>query len=1240
MDADDFPVELTSHFNNLAGQQIQHPAVQRLARVLEGYEKFDTLMLAAGLLVNPSLQANNYRIELLVQLIVASCKGRKKPTWKHLGHWLNRQLSAVAWAEDPPEDVFVSSVSTQIGSFLVLGGLWETPDSSTQLLINSIEQGGGDEQLGWLAPAYALLALSDLIIKKAKLKRWHLEQSIPKQPIPFIKDSALQKWGQHLVIHISELEKLGITIDLIEPFILLDSQHANLVEQSNQANQLQEKPCIRFGDKIIVALPNAISYAVRRHIVRQAHKASQLAPLETALMNNLIERLDKSVTSSSRYRLRSLELPEEHLKASGVCLNLVYKLGKQFLHISILPDSLETFSMFGISQPTELNQAQQDVLEKHIASLRSHLEEDLDFHQGHTLQILGHLGQGFAFTPPENNDRWTFTACRANDLETILQGQNAPLNKLVFLLSQRVRMEQEGLTLPNINNLPNLFAYWEKERYSLWASDIPFGQKAYLQIATDFVTRLRADRRSQLDEHCVVSVSGGMTTVMRSTAHSVFEVLKKIPTYVSLTHLKNGFLSFYIDHNGVPIWITVLGKNTGRTSSLIVHLWEELQLLTHQFLEKFPDMDFPYPAVEIILDMRSVSFDSTERHSREPDALTISFHKKKPVAKILAKQSLVADFYGVSNQGERAILSHVIYALQQLSSEPYLSFSECHSQSAEIMGEDTKLIHTLEIYNPVEYLISSNPSPTFQQPDEHVHSVHQTAFIWMTPCTKKRVLNPISSKIALNRAVTDLAEQIRKMLSQFKRQQLLIELLSAHETLLREKARWRSTARAVRALYGVQGGTQTAEKEERERAVSQLTLRALVEAAICECPNEEGKAIDSYSIDELFGLMCTLIDLGRNSEIIHHGLSETGITVHPSGAYFFSPSIFGEIGQKYSMESFDATYTASAADYENYVAPIHPEEKAPASDREVDSGRFQKAFQAEYHFSFDSLLDIVAALFDSAIESESVVKSVTILELINLCEEKGISSMEVHAFINSFALPSRPIWNQVPSNIRAKDIQPWSFERKLSMMLRPLIECQAKAPKSYLFGVGALRDSIGYVIDSLTKGRFDDKAFSSREMKAYIGHRSEALGKAFTERVADRLRELGWEVRTEIKMSALGAGKQPDLGDVDVLAWKNNGEILAIECKRLKKARTVSEIALVCDRFKGNVGDLLFKHIRRTAWLNNNHEKLASFLGVNNSSIRMRTALVTSAPVPFRYTQNLPIPPDQIWFFHNLGRHV
>ena len=58
------------------------PETEKLAGILSSYTPYLTITRAAGLLTDPSLQANTVRLEILVHLATAHCAGQKKPALK------------------------------------------------------------------------------------------------------------------------------------------------------------------------------------------------------------------------------------------------------------------------------------------------------------------------------------------------------------------------------------------------------------------------------------------------------------------------------------------------------------------------------------------------------------------------------------------------------------------------------------------------------------------------------------------------------------------------------------------------------------------------------------------------------------------------------------------------------------------------------------------------------------------------------------------------------------------------------------------------------------------------------------------------------------------------------------------------------------------------------------------------------------------------------------------------------
>ena len=148
-------------------------------------------------------------------------------------------------------------------------------------------------------------------------------------------------------------------------------------------------------------------------------------------------------------------------------------------------------------------------------------------------------------------------------------------------------------------------------------------------------------------------------------------------------------------------------------------------------------------------------------------------------------------------------------------------------------------------------------------------------------------------------------------------------------------------------------------------------------------------------------------------------------------------------------------------------------------------------------------------------------------------------------------------------------------------------------------------------------------------MKRYIGTINNEEGHAFARETANQLRKEGWQTRSEVQMTELGASA--DLGDVDVLAWNPHGEIQIIECKRLRLARTVAEIAEIPAAVLAvRRRDELDKHVQRIKWIKANPAGLQRIVGFTPNPALIDDRLVTNTRVPMTYLTSLPIEAGKI----------
>ena len=222
-------------------------------------------------------------------------------------------------------------------------------------------------------------------------------------------------------------------------------------------------------------------------------------------------------------------------------------------------------------------------------------------------------------------------------------------------------------------------------------------------------------------------------------------------------------------------------------------------------------------------------------------------------------------------------------------------------------------------------------------------------------------------------------------------------------------------------------------------------------------------------------------------------------------------------------------------DVESYGSYYEGRERDPRTDAGVEfRDDFNTAFHAEYGLLPDETVTGFAELMDLVLERQNVIVETTLDELrCRLTEKRGLSQDVCDAFIECFAIFSRARWKEPPGDFRHRDLYPWRFRRPLSLIVRPLLAFGRRDTDSVLFGAATLRIAASYLVGKARAGTLPQSFFRTAAMRAYAGKMNERRGRAFTQTVSQRLQDAGWQTRTEVKMTELGA--PPDYGDIDVV---------------------------------------------------------------------------------------------------------
>ncbi|QJD91655.1 hypothetical protein HH213_17120 [Duganella dendranthematis] len=1221
----------------LPGDVLMHEEdVLKMRRLLKPFHLRTALELSAALLTLPQLQASTPRIECLIHLVASSCAGKRKATDQDIARWLNRNLHGTpAWRmEDPAEDVFVGNVSTQTGNFRILQDAYPYNDCYLSTVLNSafFLARGVQELNAPLKSVLALLKLSEQTCKRLGLKRWSLEDSESHSDILVGKSAELVERGRTLQFNVDGLREIGIDINDLEPFLLgacaIDDSSPGTINRID--SPLRDRPLVKFGDVILLALPNAVASASKRFLIRHIEHlglgrkvSDSIAESQLNQVLNCFSRLGVEIKHDDK------QFPEME---NAISFDFVYE-PRHVVHLLVLLDDADVSMSEGDYSTGDYTKAQLTALRSRIEERRVELELRSGFDRGTLVVVFGGIGRQRVLALPPEKPNWDTISFDVPDIDLLLNFGTEEFRKLLKCQQQARWLRETGVNVYNPSGAFGQYCYWTASDYKIVPHWIPLRDSGPIPLLGNFLAVVRQRFRDLSDEHVVTNRDGKFLPVARFGRDSFFQSHIKAPLYASPLAAENGYLAAAAKSANGYRWLIVkidgLPPSTRRTA---YEIWSNF---ANKFFELAVVLDSlsstgHAPTLEVHVDVSRVNeMEQTGMgsYTSSPFDATI-----RPISNGGALIRLPPNFFDgfmrIDNAAERSFLLKVGAALVAASHTigitllPGIASKAC-DEVLPLGGG--RLIHIFPSRLAIDNILNRvEEIPSFVD-DADVNFVRIGLVRGFSIDKPKRVKGKDNCIRLLNGIVDSLWGRIRTFLKSIERTSLLTEGFRSIEALHAENSQWRNSAQAVLALHGADA-ISSAFKRDQDRSRTSLATRILLEMAICECPVQDGGVLALSEYESLLALISVLVEVAYDSDAIHGELAEAELVVYPNGEYHLDRRYRKTIMAPFVSNQFASEFQDAAVEYEAKVTPRE------ISDKDLESpysAEFSKSFAAEYKLTPDELLLCCSELIDLAVVKDSAVVVSTWAEIKKrFTENRGLSEAVCDAFVQTFCLVSRQKWDKAPPPFKFRDIAPWLFRRRLSIMIRPVLMDGLDSDSRVIYGASQLSHSWNYFVSRSEVGRFSNDFFESEEMRLYVGRMVNKQGADFENQVADVLRSEGWKAITRIQLTALG-GTQAQ-GDLDVLAWKPCGRVLAIECKWLQQARTVKEVAEVLAKFAGEERDNLQKHCARMVWLKANPRELLRLTDITECNLRLLGLLVTDRDVPMMYVNDLPIPATDV----------
>jgi len=1201
---------------------------------LERFDPLTSAALVAGLLTEPSLQANTLRIELLVHLLLAFAVGNRKVGRREIDRWINRELGATSFAlmEDPPEDVFVSNATTPHGNLRIFEGTWESSDFYLQRLLNVVEtlpNNGASRQLR--REVYAILKLNEEMATRRGLARFSPGGGRDKEENHIPSMEEMELLCNAITFTAPDLDRLQIMPTDLEPFIFPLENRPKLSEQTLGDSELERRPIIHDGPKWVSLLPTAISVAVRQRILSWMHEQGHEDGFKRVFIAEYKNFFATTHILGGRIP-RGLPLPSNGAVEKALLEFATEIDAGRYLQVIAIVDSLKAFLQHGFSSPeTNVSQVSREI-DSRVNNARAQFSQQRNFKQGLTLLVWCGYGRPGKFGIPKETAEWKIESVSAPDLAMLCSIRDESPLFLWKLVEHEGFLRQQHISIANANGLLNLYGWWSQTNHMMLDRnmELGLGRPLNLLIPTNCLAQVRTKARQSWDNHVLPLPNGRMVRVLRKSFDSYFTEDQAKPSYGCIDAAVAGkLLGAYVGKK-VLCWVGVDPDRTRLSRDLVYRVWDAVSCWLEKAVPTVEqEVDLGSEAILIDLDLSDAQQTEVEPAPEDVlrSCLSVSVKSETRTVQIAFHDPFFGAFSHPKNIGEREILRALTTGILTLGGRAADEITVKRLLESIIPNEDARHLHFFKAAHFRDY-IREHDRPKSLCIDEADDARSGLGLGWLVrhPDEGNHLTTQDESVPFLNKVVATIWQRMLPKLHILDRLSLIEQLLRYIEGVEADRLQWERTIRAVVALRNdKQAAKERVVHEIARFNAATLVSRLVIEMAVCECPITGGQSAGVLDLQPLMADAFLMFYFGGCSDAIQKCVMEPEIQIASNGNILTHAGFQDEI-----VEPFGRQFAITHLEHETTSYDKHFElaEAVPSVDGTFPK-EFLNAIKEEFGLSIDELRGFRDTLEQWAQEQQKCVFVARKEDIVSYCAASRLANAKVASMaLNQFELWPRQSWETTPKGFQRKDWYPWRFGRRLSLIWRPLIRLEEKENPRYVLSPGLIATNLIHVLRLYYEGLVPAVQCRTSAMKRWVGEEANRRGHAFASRVFEAMQSVGYKARLETKIDSLVNEKLTrDFGDVDVLAWRPRSKtILAIECKDLRFAKTPNEIAEQLTRFTGQIlasgeRDDLLKHIDRCNLLKERSHDVAQRMGMSGQDAEVKAVVCFSHPVPMQYVK-------------------
>jgi hypothetical protein len=1220
---------------------------------LRGVDPVSAAATFGGLLAVPDLQANCLRLEVLVHLAMSYGVG-KGPLSREIAQTsfdgLGRDL--IGMMEDPAEDVFATLVHAPAGNYRILEGISEGAGFHLQRMLNIVERMPHEPECEQMRSSItSLLRLSDTVLIRAGICEYSLGDELPHKAIPTDLLNSLQNCGEFVQFTKSDLTALGITPASLREFTFDFEAAPALKGNTIFHTGLERRPLVWCRETAYLVLPTAIGSAIIRFVAESILATGQLGTLEWAIADEYRRLFQESPLLGQG---PNAPIHFQRIEGGRIAAALAEVDPGRYLQLVFIASGLAGFVERGFNSINPADESLARTLYFHLGTAAAHAAQRPGFRSGITLAVGCGIGRSMGFNYSEDvPEGWSLEVISAYDLCTLSWVHNFDALSLFRLDGSKRALEAEGTALFNPNGLLNLVAWSRKlEGHLVPHSSLPAefalsDGNNLIAIEQNAIRALRHEVLKNWDPRRVLDIDNVWKFVQKSEP-TLFAEDNRAPLFVSADHLKEGRLRSVYTARNRPYWVEINAPADAPRSAEYEH-WT---MLNTWLARAAPVIDeeltsLPSGPVAFMIHFAELLGDTPGMRAvrDEPDLRALMHVVRVGLSEVRIELSagFGEGYQRAENIAERLIVEAMVSGAAAMCAEP-ISENLVQKLVGRICpNTQARYLHRFQARAYRDFIRERGA----RQPlliDDVDGGTCKLGLAWrvLARGSVTEVSGITECTAFLNAVVTTILDDICGTLKQLDRRRFVDAVLRNHEAVECDRDRWRRTASANLALHTDRNAALATivEREGRLNACA-IASRILLEAAICECPLEGGRDSGKLDLTRLMTQIMIAFHWGGYSDAIHWGGTEPRLRITPLGDIHFDQTFIDTIYKPFGRIASERDVHDAV---EKYPARFAPNEIPPAV-ASVLEGEFLSAWEAEFGISVDGMRDFLDHLEEACFQH---VDSTIVMPRAEVVRMMGDAIRRPEAFASSvleqFTLTPRKAWRVVDPGFTNRDWYPWRFRRRLSVLRRPFLQLGDGESPDLTFAPGLVREAFALTVMTLDGGEIPDAQMRSRQMRSWLGGRNHRQRLEFNTAVAERMRELGWEVLREVKPTALTRARlDHNYGDVDVVAWRpGSGRVLLMECKDVQYHKTLGEVAEQLRDFRGELlpngsPDLLRKHLDRIEVLQGYPTEIAKTLKLR-APICLEGHIVFKNPVPMRFISDRLADRIKLSLFDELDR--